>query len=288
MRHAILITAHDNIPVVKTMMEMLDDVRFTFYLLIDKKSRYSSNDFIPKLKNASCKILPQIYVNWGGYSQINAELRLIEAALKDGQQFLHFLQGADLPLKTPDQIDYFCKTNDIFIDVGIKPDLWVTYKVLCKHPLVEIKSYRNNRLAKIIDHTIASLQKPFIKKNRLYYKLYSGSALWSIPNDFAEYVLSSENEIRRIYRYSLAADEVFIHTICMNSSFRDRVSEYKNCRLIDWTHREKNSPNTFTIDNIEDIDNGIAKDSILFARKFNSSKDEKIVEYVRNVVRNNE
>ena len=154
-------------------MKILDDARFTFYLLIDKKSKYSAKEFIPKLNNSLCKVLNPICVNWGGYSMINAELRLIEAALKDKQEILHFLQGADLPLKTPEQIDCFCKkNNNIFIDVSSAPDLWVTYKVLCKHPLVEIKSYRNNRLLKMMDHVIAHLQKPFIKKKSWYGACY--------------------------------------------------------------------------------------------------------------------
>lgn len=285
MKHAVLILAHDNIPVVKNAMKTLDDARFTFYLLIDKKSKYSAKEFIPKLNNSLCKVLKPICVNWGGYSSINAELRLIEAALKDKQEILHFLQGADLPLKTPEQIDCFCrKNNNIFIDVGSAPDLWVTYKVLCKHPLVEFKSYRNNRLLKMTDHVIAHLQKPFIKKSSWYDKLYSGSALWSIPNDFANYVLSCENEIKKLYKNSLAADEVFIHTICMNSMYKERVSEYKNCRLIDWKHREKNSPKTFTIDDIKDIDIGIEKEDMLFARKFNANRDNEVIEYVYNNV----
>lgn len=37
MKHAVLSLAHDNIPVVKAAMKILDDARFTFYLLIDKK-----------------------------------------------------------------------------------------------------------------------------------------------------------------------------------------------------------------------------------------------------------
>lgn len=66
MKHGILLTVHDNIPVVKTMFRMLDDKRFTFYLLVDKKSRYLPSEFIPQLSQADVQFIPRININWGG------------------------------------------------------------------------------------------------------------------------------------------------------------------------------------------------------------------------------
>ncbi len=107
MKHAILMTLHDNIQVVQTCMRMLDDERFTFYLLVDTKSVFLPKEFIPKLVNSKVRILPSLKINWASCSQIEAELILMEAALKEGNEYLHFLQGADLPLKNTEQIDSF-------------------------------------------------------------------------------------------------------------------------------------------------------------------------------------
>ncbi len=279
MKHGILITAHDNASVTRQLLRSLDDGRFTFYFLIDKKSKTHEEDYIPILSKATTKILPRININWGGYSQIQAELLLIRAALEDGQEYLHFVQGADMALKTPEQMDaFFLKYNgDIFLDIGGKPDSFANYKVLCKHFLSNSRLFRTNKLVKALNHGCAHLQKPLMKYKKDYGQLYAGSALWSIPCDFGKYLIQSESRIKRVYKHSLAADEVFIQTICMNSEYRNRVSSYGAARLIDWKNREGNSPKTFTIADIEELERAIENPNLMFARKFNGSIDMDIV-----------
>lgn len=280
MKHGILITAHDNIPVVKTMFKMLDDSRFTFYLLVDKKSNFSPSDFIPQMNNAKVNILPRININWAGYSQIEAELLLIEAALKDGQEYLHFIQGADLPMKTPDEICNFFDPNKIYMDISKDPEPFANYKVLCKHFFSNLKSFRNNKALKLSNHLIAHAQKPFAKKKKMFGKLYSGSATWSIPANFAEFVLSKKSTIEKEYRHSLAADEVFIHTICKNTEYANQISEFGSARFIDWENKEGNSPKTFLIEDKQRLAKAISDPTVMFARKFSASRDIDIVKFI--------
>ncbi len=280
MKHAVLVTAHDNMPVVRKMLTMLDDERFTFYLLIDKKSKREPSEFIPPLARARACVLPRMNINWASYSQIEAELRLIEAALSGGADYLHFTQGADLPLKSPDEIDEFCGSGELFMDVEPQPSDFANYKVLCKHYFAGCKSFRKSKFLKALNHGLARLQKPFIKRKKGYNQLYAGSALWSIPADFARFVIDNRKAIYEQYKRSLAADEVFIHTLCMHSDFRARVSAHGGARLIDWANKEGNSPKTFTIADKEAIDRGIKDPHILFARKFNWARDREIVEYI--------
>lgn len=82
MKHAILILAHDNTSVVKTAMKILDDARFTFYLFIDKKSKYSAKEFIPKLNNSLCKVLNPICVNWGGLFYNQCRIKIDRGCIK--------------------------------------------------------------------------------------------------------------------------------------------------------------------------------------------------------------
>ena len=97
------------------------------------------------------------------------------------------------------------------------PCFFAHYKVLCKHWFTEFKSFRTNKFLKILNHSLAHLYKPFMKFKKSYGKLYSESALWSIPCEFAKYVLQQRKDIKKKYKRSLAADEVFIQTIIMNS-----------------------------------------------------------------------
>ncbi len=282
MKHAVLITAHNNSSVTKRLLESLDDERFTFYFLIDKKSKTKETDYISILQKATTKFLPRININWGGYSQIQAELLLIKEAINDKQEYLHFIQGADLALKTPDELDNFFekRRGELFIDISREPSDFANYKVLCKHLLTNHRLFRTNRLVKILNHGFAHLQKPLMKCKKNYGQLYAGSALWSIPYDFGKHLIQIESEIRQMYRYSLAADEVFIQTICMNSEYRNYVSDLGAARLIDWKNRVGNSPKTFTILDTEEIKKAIDNPNIMFARKFNENVDFAIVEYI--------
>ena len=115
----------------------------------------------------------------------------MEAALKDRPDYLHYLQGADLPLKSPDAIDAYFVNGGIFVDVKPEPSGFAHYKVLCKHWFVDNGAYRTNKWLKRLDHACAHLYKPFVRWQKDYGRLYAGSALWSIPADFAEYILSN-------------------------------------------------------------------------------------------------
>ena len=288
MKHAILITAHDNTSVVRTLMRMLDDVRFVFYLLVDKKSNYEVSDFIPELQNAKIVVVDRVRINWGGYSQIEAQLRLLELALRDEPDYLHYVQGADLPLKSSEEIDKFFELNagDLYIDVSSAPDAFANYKVYCKHYFTNNPYFRTNKFVKVLDHGIAHLYKPFIKRKSERNPLYAGSALWSIPADFGRFVVCRINEIKKKYSHSLAADEVFMQTLLMESQYKEKLSVYGGARLIDWKHRDGNSPKTFTIKDKRVLAEAIVNPNFMFARKFSESKDMEIIYYLEDEIIN--
>lgn len=190
-----------------------------------------------------------------------------------------------MPLKTPDQMDsFFEQTSGIFIDIGSESSGFANYKVLCRHFFADCKLFRKNKIIKFMNHSLAYLQKPIIRFYKMYGHLYAGSATWSIPSDFAKYVIQSKAMIKKMYRYTLAADEVFIHTLCMNSEWCNLISEYGGVRLIDWANHEGNSPKTFTIADIDELSRAITNPVIMFSRKFSAEKDMQIVEYVFNRV----
>ena len=288
MKHGVLMTVHNNIPVVQALMSLLDDERFTFYLLVDKKSKHSPEEFIPDLKRAKVVTLDRININWGGYSQIEAQLRLMERAVQNEVDYLHYVQGADLPLKTPEQIDRFCKQGGIFLEVSAEPSACANYRVLCKHFFADFPYYRETKLLRYANHGLAYLQRPFMRLKKQYNGMFMGYATWSIPLSFTVYVLSMRNEIERRYRYSVTADEVFLQTLCMQSEYKSQVRGKNAARLIDWSRREGNSPRTFTIEDKTVLEEAIKDPELLFARKFSAERDYEIVEYVITALNKNE
>lgn len=283
MHHAIIMTIHNNEPVCRSLMHLLDDERFTFFLLLDKKQNKSYDGFIPVDIKSDVVCLPRIEINWAGVSQITATLNLMQAALEHPAKpdYFHYLQGADLPLKTPDEIDAFFSAHDNeFVNFQPQNYEFAKYKVLCKHYFTNLRGFRTNKLLKLLNHGIAHLQKPFIDKSQ---QQYHGSALFSISRAFAEQVVADRADIESQYRYSLAADEVFLQNYIMNSEFKSRLSdEYSNVRLIDWKNREGNSPKTFRIEDSEEILGAIRTEGICFARKFDANRDMEIVHLIEN------
>ena len=77
---------------------------------------------------------------------------------------------------------------------------------------------------------------------KLDIKVGYGANWVSITNDFANYVLKQETWVRKVFKYSLCADELFIQTLLVNSKFKENVyKEPSNnfngdacMRYIDW------------------------------------------------------
>lgn len=103
------------------------------------------------------------------------------------------------------------------------------------------------------------------------YKRYpkevkKGCQWCSITNDFVKFLLANKTLIKKYFNHTYCPDELFIQTLCWNSSFRDKVydlkDEFKGClRYINWENAE-----IHLMDN-EDP-NKMVSSEFLFARKF--------------------
>lgn len=60
-----------------------------------------------------------------------------------------------------------------------------------------------------------------------------GLAYWSITESCAKYILEKEKIVKRMLRYSVSGDEVFVQTLVYNSPFKDSIynltNEYEGC-----------------------------------------------------------
>ena len=97
-KHAFLIIAHNDFPLLQKLITLLDDPCNDIYLHIDKKADKSNiPDF--STKHSKLQTIPSITVNWGGHSQIFCELNLLKCATQNVYYYYHLLSGADLPIK---------------------------------------------------------------------------------------------------------------------------------------------------------------------------------------------
>ena len=285
-RHAYIITANGNLLVLETCLRLIDDSRNDVFVLFDKKAKIN-NSVKEKLKHESSFsnvfFLPDQNINWGGVSQIKAELRLLDEVVKHEvlsgpYSFIHYLQGADLPLKPQDEIhSYFdARKGKQFVSFNDEDESRYWSRSQFYHFLADFPSFRHCFFLRAIDKMLVVIQKVLGVKRNKDLELYSGSALWSITSEFAHYLVSNENEITKRFKASLTADEVFVQTFLMRSQYKDEIAHEGNMRLINWQlPHPKNSPHTWEKKDWPLLQEGMA--GALFARKFSQDIDMCIV-----------
>lgn len=228
----------------------------------------------------------------GGWSQIRAEFQLLKVALPQQYDYYHYLQGSDFPIKSREDISEFFLRNagKEFIEFSPKNYGFAHWKCDYQHILVDNPCYRSSMILKGISHTWVKIQiliRRHSMMDRPSEMLYHGSALWSITNDFARYVLSRERDIRKRYCHALAADEVFMQTLIMKSPYKDRIYHFEerdgNVRYIDWEHRKGSSPKTFTAKEYELLMS--LPESFLFARKFSDESVDVVLQIAKAITR---
>lgn len=102
MKHAYLIIAHNEYPVLKALLLMLDDERNDIYLHIDQRS----TELYEKIRTFQARkaqlhvLSTRNKVYWGDLSQVETEYLLLETALaQETYSYYHLLSGTDLPIQ---------------------------------------------------------------------------------------------------------------------------------------------------------------------------------------------
>ena len=284
MKHAILLLWHKDIEQLKNLIRLFDE-DFKFYIHIDKKSIITKEE-IERLKN-NCQIagVYQKYrINWGGFNILKAELLLLQEIVKNNSiDYIHFMSGQDYPIKKLDDIKSFFKNNNgrEFIEYMKLPvEKWEygTYDRFVYYRLNDWFDYNTCKGYKIIEKFI-TLQKRIGYKRRIpdqFEHLYGGSNWMSITYECAKHMTENKRKFRRFYnrlKYTFAADEVYFHTVILNSIFADKV-ENNNQRCILWDG--KCSP----IDLNETHWWKIINSNRLFARKLDYKVSAKLMECI--------
>jgi len=302
LRHAYLIIAHTNPAQLKKLIHLLDDERNDVYVLIDKKSKFECN-FTDSCKESKLYVLPQIAISWGGVSQIEAELSLFEMASRNGPyQYYHLLSGMDLPLHNQNYIHaFFDKYNgyEFFTFVGdeIYKRVNPSKRIRFYYPFQNMNANRYVRgvLMKFQNKILVPIQKLF-RVNRIKQyndKIGYGSNWVSVTDDFVKYMLERKIAILKHYRSSMCCDEIYKHTLLVNSSFSDRLfcsegvhdrpeDRQGNLRYINWWDGH---PKTWRIGDKSELES-IIKRGYLFSRKFDEREDSEIIDWLYGEVEN--
>ncbi len=282
LKHAYMIMCHDNFQLLQKLLILLDDDRNDIYLHVDKKSKtFDGQKIISCVKHATVTLLKRINVNWGGYSQIKVELHLLKEATKKEHSYYHLLSGVDLPLKTQNEIHRFFEENSgkefVSIDnINTKNDNF--FNRIGRYHFFQDFIGRNmgyrSALLEFVESISLNIQALLHIKRKTFKdtEIFKGTNWFSITHKFAKYLLTKEKDIHKIFGFGLCADELFLQTLIMNSSFYDNwVND--SLRYIDW---ERGNPYTF----LDEDYNTLISSKKLFARKFDYNRSPEIVDHI--------
>ncbi len=267
MKHAIIILAHKDIPLLCKIIQYFDR-ECDIFVHIDKKAKIIDTDLkkISELKNIK-KISRKYSIHWGGFSILKAELYLLNLVLRTSDaNYIHLISGQDYPVKPLHEfLDFFQNANEKnYLSVQKMSFKEVTNRLLYFQPYdwVERNTHGRNFIKKIV-----RFQKK-MKLQRgacdLFATMYHGSQWFSITRATTNFILNYTKEHPTFYKrmkFTFAPEECYINTLLMH--FKSNECVDSNFRYIRWMYENGNNPANLTINHLGEI----IESGAFFARK---------------------
>jgi hypothetical protein len=297
MNLAYIILAHCNPKQLLRLIQSLEYPNDYFFIHIDKKvndspfkdalNRSTANfSFVQKRENG----------RWGDIGIVNATLNCMREVVRHKTDFDHIvlLSGQDYPIKPISIIRNFFSSNlgKTFIEYQKFP-----VKELDYHGLNRTECYSFNIGHRRETYIPPKWKSSFNTKRKILnfilgficlflpkrkfpnnWTPYYGSQWWSMPRDVFTKVIKyidKDESYLKYHSYSLIPDELFFQSIVLNIIENKEWIINDNYRYIVW-QEENNSPNILTTSDLPNMKISTA----LFARKFDSEKDTKILDLI--------
>ena len=206
-KHALLIQAHQDISYFIKLAKIQPNVNF--YVHVDAKSDYFPNAETAQLANVFL-LKDRITVRWGGFSQIEATLKLFETAFanKDNAYF-HLVSGEDVVLQPFEVIEKQWQHQFGFqamMTCEIAPQY--AYRFIMDSPHAD-SDWQRQLTGKII----TKLQQGVAKVKPYHSSIYFGSQWFSVTREDWEKIVPFTDEYSDFFRHKLVPDEHFFQTL---------------------------------------------------------------------------
>ena len=281
---AFLISAYTEPNSLRALVRKLDEMLSAdFYIHIDKKVQIEP--FKTDLKDMPNVffVKKRVRVYWGGYSQVEMQMNMIEEMLSKNEHYIRVinLTGMDYPIANKDvllerlsnrQIEFICGfdvKNEI--DPGKRK---MSLKYSCFYLMDTFRILRG---------VMIRLRIPRLLYHRFDRSLYFGSEYWALTYDcitelYREYL--KDELLQKLLRFSFVPSEAWVHTMFYNSDWRNRtVYEPK----VKYEGLISLSPVTFfkyndsiKVLNEEDYED-VINSGRLFARKIIKGKSDRLI-----------
>jgi hypothetical protein len=225
---AYLVLAHNTPNHLRRLIAALSTGSSGFFIHIDEKS--DIGDFSGIGGGNVCFIRERIPVYWGDFSQVEAILILLQAALADPGHFerLVLVSGADYPLCSSAYMERFFSDNP---DREFMNLIAMSLETPGK-PISRLTTYKPR-----IGEDTGDL--PGERDYKAYLGdlvPYGGATWWAISRAAADFIVAfAEREIRVVnfFKNTICPDESFFQTVLGNSPFKART--IRNLTYADWS-----------------------------------------------------
>jgi len=271
MKHAYLILAHTDFPMLQRLISCIDDERNDIFIHFDAKVKELPS--IEVSRSGLFVLEERVDVRWGDVSVVEGEYALFSAAVQKGPYaYYHLLSGADLPLKSQDDIHQFFDEHQGKEFIGFtftasNPE--VTRKVMRWHLFP--KNFRDASLIQRIVRAAFIRFQELVgwKRNQGIY-FTKGSQWVSVTDNMARLFLDNRDWAMKTFPNTFCSDEIVMQTICWNSPLKDNIwctsDDAKGCmRAISWFDGEMTCWSEDDYERLKDSE-------FLFARKFYSQR----------------
>lgn len=283
MRQAILITAYDDVPQLKRLLDYFDD-DFELFVHFDKRSK-ACLDTLDTRPNVH--VYRYYKVSWGSVNHLYAIIKLMKVSFEYSDlEYFHLITGSDYPLLALNVFKTFCEhhRHENYMEYFPLPrKSWdgdgglerVNYYWLQPWLRPTGGSSLGNKLTAFLVkmQRVSGLKRgfPFFEG-----KLYGGGTYWSMSREAVGYSLGfmeGNPKYLRRFRMTKIAEECCLPTLLANS---DIGLTNNSLRYVDWRGCG-GSPRELAIEDYQEI----KKSDALFARKMRSGVSEELIRKIQ-------
>lgn len=278
MKIAYIISAYKYPGQLVRLISRLDQEGATFFVHVDKKAA----DFVYQAVVEGTRPLPNVHFlkryrcYWGGFGHVQATLEGFEEIFRRETSFDYaiLLTGQDYPIKSNAYIRDFLLQNQ--------------GKSFLHHFPLPTTEWEDTGLARIENWHLRWFGRHLVVPGSLLpglrrslpegLKPYGGSSYWCLARECVAYVYRFVRENPAYVRYFKTVDvpdEIFFQTILMNSPLAKSVVN-DDLHYVVWQVPDSGSPEILRLEDFEQI----ARSPKLFARKFDATVDELVLDRI--------
>jgi hypothetical protein len=299
MKIAYIISAYKYPSLLVRLVHRLHTSTSVFVIHVDKRTRQQEyQEMVAGVSHlANVVFLKRHNCHWGDFGHVRATLKGLRYLFTNTIDFdyILLLTGQDYPIKSNAYIDsflthengkefisYYSFPNKAWVNGGLRRIEQWHFRFLEEWPFrplavfahLPMKREFESRLKSVI---YSSVNMMFAKRTMPgNLKPFGGPGYWCITRACAEFINQFAENNRKVvdfFKYVDIPDEVFFHTIILNSAFgRNAVND--DLRCIDIS--EGQGPRIWCEDDLEIL----TQSKALIARKFDATIDAKILDLI--------